>query len=131
PAAGRQAARSRDAVACLCRDGIGRSPSSSLRSGQDCCRNSCCTPSEVRLATLEVSCDWNRNWWHCIVISSICPGVISVALADIARDRFSILVAVPLRLSKALTIVLAVDDSPGGAVLVTALASLPAGAAPP
>src|SRR5690606_2717359 len=77
------------------------------------------------------SCDWNRNWWHCMVISSICPGVISVALADIARERFSILLAVPLRLSKALTIILAVADSPGGAVLVTALASLGVGAVPP
>src|SRR5690606_10350518 len=96
-----------------------------LRKGQDCCRNSCCTPSDVRLATFEVSCDWNRNWWHCIVISSICPGVISVALADMARESDSMFFAVPLRLSNALTIILAETDSPGGAVLETASAPLP------
>src|SRR5690606_39674557 len=35
---------------------------------QDCWRNSCCTPSDVRLATFEVSCDWNRNLCETMVI---------------------------------------------------------------
>src|SRR5699024_5739521 len=56
--------------------------------GQDCWRNSCCTPSDVRLATFEVSCDWNRNLWLSMVISIIWLGVRSpvVPLMELARS---------------------------------------------
>src|SRR5690606_27027030 len=102
-----------------------------LRRVQDCCRNNCCTPSEVRLATFAVSCDWNRNWWHWVVSWIICPGVISVALADIALDNAWTCSAVPLRLSKAWTIIFAPADSPAGAVVATCASAFAAAAAPP
>src|SRR5690554_2280456 len=73
--------------------------------GQDCWRNSCCTPSDVRLATFEVSCDWNRNLCESMVISSIELGVRSPAVLLIVLASSSMLLAFEFRLSNAETII--------------------------
>src|SRR5690606_1316997 len=73
--------------------------------GQDCWRHSCCTPSDVRLATFEVSCDWNRNLCETMVISNSWLGISSPLVLLISLASRCISVAFALRLSNAETII--------------------------
>src|SRR5699024_7633072 len=95
--------------------------------GQDCCRNSCCTPSDVRLATFEVSCDWNRNLWLSMVISSIWLGVRSPVAPLMASDSDSISLALELRLSNAEIIICVPWDCSTSAAPDTASAPVACG----
>src|SRR5690606_11002746 len=65
----------------------------------DCCRNNCCTPSDVRLATLDVSSALNSSLWASIVSAIISPGVGSLLLLVIACDSDWIFSAPLLRFS--------------------------------
>src|SRR5690606_3470345 len=68
---------------------------------QDCCRNSCCRPSEVRLAMLEVSWQLNMNSCARTVIMTISPGVMPPALPSAAWARAARSEAWPFTCSRA------------------------------
>src|SRR3546814_12212508 len=89
--AGQQQGHEHQALVCVRRVHAGHR--------QDCCLNSCWTPSEVRLATLEVSSASNRNLCASIVTCSNWPGVGSLPLLVSACDMALLLSQPALRVS--------------------------------